>query len=64
MPKMKTQKSVASRIKRKKSGKFIRRSASQGHFNTRETGKKKRNKRSDFGVAKAEHKALKQLILK
>lgn len=62
MPKMKTQKSVSSRIKKTKSGKFRRRRAGQGHFNSRDTGKAKRRKRRDFTVSKSETKALKQLM--
>lgn len=58
MPKLKTRKSVASRVKKTKNSKFIRRSAGQSHFNARDNGKATRNKRSDFTVSKAEHKAL------
>ncbi len=58
MPKLKTRKSVASRVKKTKTKKFLRRSAGQSHFNARDTGKTGRNKRKDFGIAKPEHKAL------
>lgn len=61
MPKAnKTKKSIAKRfaIKRSKKGtKIIKRTCGQGHFNARQTGKTKRNKRSDTvittkGIAK------------
>lgn len=54
MPKMKTHKAVSKRFKmvvKKKNGKkttqITKRAEGQDHFNARETGKKKRNKRSD-----------------
>ena len=62
MPKLKTQKSVASRIKKTKTGKYIRRKAGQGHFNSRDTGKTSRRKKTDKEVSKAEHKAFDQLM--
>ncbi len=62
MPKMKTQKSVSSRIAKTKTGKYKRRRAGQGHFNSRDTGNAGRRKKSDMPVSKAEHKALDQLM--
>lgn len=50
MSKLKTRKAIAKRfvIKRSKKGiKVIKRTNGQDHFNSRETGKVKRNKRSD-----------------
>ena len=44
---MKTDKAIAKRFKLKKSGKIIKRTDGQDHFNARESGKTKRNKRSD-----------------
>lgn len=44
---MKTHKATAKRFKIKKSGKIIKRTDGQDHFNSRESGKTKRNKRSD-----------------
>ena len=55
---MKTRKSISSRVKPTKNKKYIRRRAGQSHFNARATGKTTRRKRKDFGVSKAEHKAL------
>jgi len=47
MGKMKTHKATAKRFKITKTGKIEKRTAGQGHFNSRETGNVKRNKRSD-----------------
>ena len=50
MPKLKTNKAIAKRflVKRSKKGtKILKRTDGQDHFNARETGKVKRNKRSD-----------------
>lgn len=62
MPKLKTQKSVASRFKKTKNKKYRRRRSGQSHFNSRDTGKNSRRKRSDLSTSKAEHKALDQLM--
>jgi large subunit ribosomal protein L35 len=61
MPKVKTHKGTAKRIKKTKTGKLITRSAGQDHFNSRETGKATKNKRRDLVLSKTHHK-LKQLI--
>lgn len=65
MPKMKTQKATAKRFKmivKKKKGKkttqIIKRAEGQDHFNARETGKKKRNKRSDNTQSNAMRKTI------
>lgn len=47
MPKIKTKKFIAKRFKVTKNGKVMKRTDGQDHFNARQTGKKKRNKRSD-----------------
>ncbi len=62
MPKMKTHKATSKRVRATKSKKLIQRTSGQDHFNARETGKVKRNKRSDHGVAKANEKNLKKLL--
>ncbi|MBT3418762.1 MAG: hypothetical protein HN726_04330 [Candidatus Magasanikbacteria bacterium] len=63
----KTKKSFVKRLKirrkkNKKTGKVEmtveKRTCGQGHFNARESGKIKRNKRTD-GMIKANHKAIK-----
>lgn len=62
MPKLKTRKAVASRIAKTKGGKYRRRAAGQSHYNSRDTGKDTRRKRTDFTIAKTEKKALDQAM--
>ena len=50
--KQKTHKATAKRFKRTKTGKIIKRTAGQNHYNSRESGKVGRNKRSDFVMSK------------
>ncbi|MBI2989805.1 MAG: 50S ribosomal protein L35 [Candidatus Magasanikbacteria bacterium] len=55
MPKLKTHKATAKRFKVKRSKKgvqVIKRTDGQDHFNARESGKTKRNKRSDKAISK------------
>lgn len=59
MPKLKTRKSIAKRIKITKKGKVLKKKAGQDHFNARESGKVKRNKRRAKKVSKANVKNLK-----
>ncbi|MBI2038111.1 MAG: 50S ribosomal protein L35 [Candidatus Magasanikbacteria bacterium] len=47
MPKMKTHKATSKRYKLTRTGKIIKRTAGQNHFNSRESGKVGRNKKSD-----------------
>ncbi len=54
MPKLKTRKNIAKRfrIKKSKSGvKILKRTDGQDHFNSRESGNTKRNKRTDNKLA-------------
>lgn len=51
MPKLKTHKMTAARIKPKKKAGFMSRNAGQDHFNAKESGKKTRNKRGHSPVA-------------
>lgn len=60
--KQKTHKALAKRVKITKNGKVIKRKAGQDHFNSRENGKTKRNKRSDVKVPGTAKKALKTLM--
>lgn len=53
MGKMKTKKSISKRFRVTKTGKVIKRTAGQGHFNSRETGNVRRNKRSDKTLSKS-----------
>ncbi len=57
MSKLKTHKSISKRFKITKTGKIIKRTAGQGHYNSRETGNVRRNKRSDvtFSVGMGKH---------
>lgn len=48
---MKTNKAIAKRYKRTKTGKILKRTAGQAHFNSRESGKVGRNKKSDVTVS-------------
>jgi len=48
--KLKTHKALSKRFKLTKNSKLIKRKAGQDHFNSRENGKTRRNKRSDVTV--------------
>ncbi|HAL50551.1 MAG: 50S ribosomal protein L35 [Candidatus Uhrbacteria bacterium GW2011_GWD2_41_121] len=56
--KLKTHKALAKRVKITKTGKAIKRKAGQDHFNSRETGKTRRNKRSDLQMSSTLKKAI------
>ena len=61
MSKIKTRKAIAKRfsIKRSKKGtKIIKRTDGQDHFNARESGKVKRNKRANKSIDKSVHKTI------
>ncbi len=47
MPKLKTRKAIAKRVKITGKGKVLRRRAGQSHFNAKESGKLIRKKRRD-----------------
>ncbi len=51
MPKIKTKKFISKRFKVTKNGKVLKRTDGQDHFNARQSGNKKRNKRSDNSMA-------------
>lgn len=59
---IKTNKSMAKRIKITSSGKVMKRKAGQDHFNSRESGNVTRTKRTDVGVTKTVRRALKTLL--
>ena len=63
MPKAKTHKATAKRFKVKKTGKIIKRTDGQDHFNSRESGKTKRNKRSNKVTQMYRH-TIKRAVLK
>jgi len=52
MPKIKTNKKIAKRIKIKKSGKMEHETCGQDHFNSRDNGNTKRNKRKRNPISK------------
>ena len=62
MPKLKTHKALAKRIKITRNKKMIARSKGQDHFNSRASGKKTRNKRRNKNVSKSLSKNIKKFI--
>lgn len=52
MPKLKTHKGASKRFRKTKTGKLMHRTSGQDHFNSRETGKVRKNKRSDSTISK------------
>ena len=54
MGKLKTHKATAKRFTITKSGKIMKRTGGQDHFNAREPGKVTRNKRRDVEISRAE----------
>jgi large subunit ribosomal protein L35 len=52
MPKVKTHKGASKRFRRTSSGKLMHRTSGQDHFNSRETGKVRKNKRNDITISK------------
>lgn len=62
--KVKTHKASAKRFRVTASGKLMKRTAGQDHFNARESGVVTRRKRRDTEIAKVNLPALKKLIHK
>lgn len=62
MPKAKTHKGTSKRLRKTGSGKIMQRTAGQGHFNSRESGKTTKNKRRDTEMSSASNR-LKPLIV-
>ena len=60
--KLKTNQAVSKRVRQSKKKKVIIRTGGQDHFNARETGKTRRNKRSDHIISKANTKNIKRLL--
>jgi large subunit ribosomal protein L35 len=54
MPKLKTRKAAAKKIKITKKKKILRRKSGQNHFNSKETGKKGREKKSSQRLFKTD----------
>ncbi len=62
MPKMKTNRAAAKRLKRTGSGKLRRRKANKSHILTKKTRKRKRKLRQPTVVSKADEKRMKRLL--
>lgn len=62
MPKLKTHQGTAKRFRKTKTGKILHRTSGQDHFNTRETGKTRTNKKRDTALSPANTR-LKTLIV-
>lgn len=60
--KIKTHKAVSKRFKITKTGKVLKRTAGQDHFNTRDPGKITRKKRRDKIFSPSHSKAVKTLM--
>jgi len=64
MPKIKTHKATAKRFTMTGAGKVLRRKAGQDHFNARESGKVKRNKRRDISASTRDTRTIINLMSK
>ena len=62
MPKLKSRKALIKKVKITKNKKITKRKAGQSHFNAKESGKTKKNKRRDVSVSKGRSKNMKQLM--
>lgn len=62
MPKIKTHKATVKRFVITKTNKIKQRKAGQDHFNARESGNVKRNKRRDIRTDKTQIKTIKKLL--
>jgi large subunit ribosomal protein L35 len=62
MPKLKTHRGAAKRIKRTASGKFKRHHASHSHILTKKTTKRKRKLRSSTIVSPGDAKVLEKML--
>ncbi len=60
--KLKTYKALSKRVKITKGGKAIKRKAGQDHFNGKESGKVRRNKRRDLQVPEGVRKTISNLL--
>ena len=62
MPKMKTNRAAAKRLKRTGTGKLRRRKAYKSHILTKKSAKRKRNLRKGTLVSKADEKRMNRLL--
>jgi large subunit ribosomal protein L35 len=63
MPKMKTHRGAAKRIKRTAGGKLKRHKAYKSHILTKKSAKRKRNLRKAVIASKADAKVLEQMLI-
>jgi len=62
MPKMKTRKALAKKVRISANGTVLRRSTGQNHFNAKENGATTRAKRRDVAVPKTEAKNIRRAL--
>lgn len=62
MAKLKTNKSILSRLKISGNGKITRRATNQSHFNTKATGQQRRSKHQNSSIMSQDIKAVKQFL--
>ncbi|MFW5988399.1 MAG: 50S ribosomal protein L35 [bacterium] len=62
MPKIKTHKGIAKRVKKTKNGKLLRNKAFRSHILTKKNGKKKRNLRKPEIMDKSFQKKYKKML--
>jgi len=62
MPKLKTKKALAKRVKLTKKGKIKRRRAGKGHILTKKTRKRKRTLRTADLVSKSDKEIIRRLL--
>jgi len=62
MPKLKTHKGIAKRVKITSSGKVLRRDAASHHFMTHRTKRTNRSKRANSAIAGGNVKSIKRAI--
>jgi len=62
MAKLKTNKSILSRLKISSKGKLIRRATSQSHFNTKDGGNEGRSKHKSASIKKSDQKLFRQYL--
>ena len=62
MPKMKTNRGAAKRLRKTGSGKILRRKAYKSHILTKKSQKRKRHLRKPTLVAKADEKRVRRLL--
>ena len=63
MPKLKTHRGAAKRVKRTASGKLKRHKAYKSHILTKKSTKRKRGLRKATMISKADEKVLKQMLI-